>query len=197
MSDQFSQASQPTPYPEVWVYGGFWIRVVAHLVDSLIVWVGLGLLGAIIGPSVSITIFDPQPAGGGGDYSVSYIQPVDYMIMSSTPHVHWHGHGLLEMAWLLLPALYYIIFESSRLQATPGKLLCRMRVTDLNGNRIDFLRATGRYLGKYLSFLILGIGFLMVAWTRRKQGLHDILAGTYVIRRQLEAPPPPVPPAWQ
>ena len=195
MSDQFFQPVPSRPFQEVWTYAGFWMRVVAHLVDSILVWVGLMLLGAIISPSVSITIFDKQPGGGGGDYSVSYIQPADYMIMSNTPHIHWHGHGVLEMAWLVLPALYYILFESSRLQATPGKLLCRMRVTDLHGNRIDALRATGRYLGKYLSLLIFGIGFLMVAWTRRKQGLHDILAGTFVIRRELEAEAPPFPPA--
>jgi uncharacterized RDD family membrane protein YckC len=57
-----------------------------------------------------------------------------------------------------------------------------IRVTDLDGGRISFGRATGRYFGKILSGLILGIGFLMAAFTERKQALHDLLAGTLVVR---------------
>jgi Predicted membrane protein/domain len=57
-----------------------------------------------------------------------------------------------------------------------------MKVTDLNGNRISFERATGRHFAKYLSGIILGIGYIMVGVTERKQGLHDILAGTLVRR---------------
>jgi len=55
-----------------------------------------------------------------------------------------------------------------------------MKVTDLNGNRISFARATGRHFAKWLSTLILWIGFIMVGFTDRKQGLHDMLAGTLV-----------------
>ncbi|WEQ52691.1 RDD family protein [Komagataeibacter oboediens] len=182
---------------DVWTYGGFWIRVVAYLIDSIVLWALLGLLGMLlVPPSLSISIFDPQSTGGsGGDYRISYIQPADYTIVSSTPHLHWNGNGLFELITLLLPAAYYIVFEASSLQATPGKILCRMRVTDLYGNRITALRAAGRYFGKYLSALICGVGFLMVMWTQRKQGLHDILAGTCVIRREARAPAP-LPPQW-
>jgi uncharacterized RDD family membrane protein YckC len=74
-------------------------------------------------------------------------------------------------------------------------------VTDLEGRRIGFGRATGRYFAKILSALILGIGFLMVAFTQRKQGLHDMIAGTLVVRGtapsqapSVPAPPPPPPP---
>lgn len=97
---------------------------------------------------------------------------------------------MFELVSLLLPAAYFIVCEASTLQATPGKIACRMRVTDLYGNRITLLRAAGRYFGKYLSALILGFGFLMVMWTQRKQGLHDILAGTCVIRREARAVAP-------
>jgi uncharacterized RDD family membrane protein YckC len=55
-----------------------------------------------------------------------------------------------------------------------------MKVTDLHGNRISFARATGRHFAKILSTMILFIGFIMVGFTERKQGLHDILAGTLV-----------------
>ena len=72
-------------------------------------------------------------------------------------------------------------FHSSRWQATPGKRACGIKVTDLEGRRIGFGRATSRYLASMLSTLILGIGFLMACWTRRRQALHDKLAGTLVV----------------
>jgi len=77
--------------------------------------------------------------------------------------------------------LYFAICESSAWQATPGKLALGIRVTDLHGARISLPRALGRYPAKYLSALLFGIGFLMVGWTRRKQGLHDMLVGTLVL----------------
>jgi uncharacterized RDD family membrane protein YckC len=94
--------------------------------------------------------------------------------------------------------LYYALMESSARQATLGKMALGIIVTDLEGRRIGFGKATGRHFAKILSALILGIGFLMVAFTQRKQGLHDILAGTLVIRGQAPSvptiPPPPPPP---
>ena len=97
--------------------------------------------------------------------------------------------------------LYYALMESSAKQATLGKMALGIIVTDMEGRRIGFGKATGRYFAKILSALILGIGFLMVAFTQRKQGLHDILAGTLVIKGQapsvpaasVPTPPPPPP----
>ena len=97
--------------------------------------------------------------------------------------------------------LYYALMESSAKQATLGKMALGIIVTDMEGRRIGFGKATGRYFAKILSALILGIGFLMIAFTQRKQGLHDILAGTLVIRGQalsvpaasVPTPPPPPP----
>lgn len=101
------------------------------------------------------------------------------------PHIqvdHWHLPGLL-MA--LVPALYFILFESSRFRATPGKRLCQLEVTTLQGERISIARATVRFLIKaFISFPILHIGVLMVAFTRQKQGLHDLIAGTLVLRAE-------------
>jgi len=77
--------------------------------------------------------------------------------------------------------LYWGLFESSPLQATPGKMVLRIKVTDIEGNRISFWRAVGRYFSKIVSGLILGIGYLMIAFTEKKQGLHDIMAGTLVV----------------
>jgi uncharacterized RDD family membrane protein YckC len=77
--------------------------------------------------------------------------------------------------------LYAAGMESSSKQATLGKMALGIVVTDMEGNRITFMRATGRYFAKIISAIILFIGFVMVAFTRRKQGLHDIMVGTLVV----------------
>jgi len=73
--------------------------------------------------------------------------------------------------------------ESSSKQATFGKLILGLVVTDSAYQRISFGKASGRHFGKLLAGAILGIGFLMVGITDRKQGLHDLMAGTLVIRK--------------
>ena len=84
---------------------------------------------------------------------------------------------------IVIDWLYYSLMESSLNQATLGKMALGLKVTDLNGNRISFGRATGRYFGHYLSALILGIGYLMIAFSEKKQGLHDMIAETLVVKR--------------
>ncbi len=79
--------------------------------------------------------------------------------------------------------MYYSLFEISSLQATPGKLAIGLQVTDLYGEKINFGKATGRFFGRLLSGLILGIGYFMAGFTKEKQTLHDILAGCYVIKK--------------
>ena len=71
---------------------------------------------------------------------------------------------------------------SSSYQATFGKMIFGMKVTDLYGNRVSFARATGRHFAKWLSGMIFFIGYIMAGFTERKQGLHDMLAGTLVRR---------------
>ncbi len=78
--------------------------------------------------------------------------------------------------------LYFALMESSTNQATVGKMALGIKVTDLNGDRISFGRALGRTLAKILSTLILLIGFLMAAFTEKKQGLHDMIASTLVVK---------------
>jgi len=81
---------------------------------------------------------------------------------------------------------------SSNLQATLGKKILGLKVVDLNGNRISFGQATGRFFASILSGLILGIGYLMVAFNPKKQGLHDQIAGTFVIKNMPSGQEPPV-----
>jgi len=77
---------------------------------------------------------------------------------------------------------YFAVMESSPAQGTLGKISLNLRVTDTHGDPITFRRAAFRHVFKILSTLFLGIGWLMAAFTRRKQGLHDLLAGTLVLR---------------
>lgn len=88
---------------------------------------------------------------------------------------------LIPIIWVL-NWLYEALLTSSRWQGTLGKKLLNLRVTDLAGNPVSFGRATARYFGKILSGMTMYIGFIMVAFTERKQGLHDLLASTQVLR---------------
>ena len=162
----------------VWGYAGFWWRVAAWAVDSavlacaeILIQLAFGHSGATHDaaiPSSSIREVIPI-AFSGGDASTS----ASWSVAAS-----W----LLTIASFLVQAAYFALLESSAWQATIGKRVCGLRVTGLNGGRISLARAFGRYFGKFLSALILGLGFLMAGWTRRKQALHDILAETLVVR---------------
>jgi uncharacterized RDD family membrane protein YckC len=79
--------------------------------------------------------------------------------------------------------LYFALMESSQYQATIGKLALGIIVTNMQGQRIGFGQATGRYFGKFISAMMLMIGFMMAGWTEKKQALHDMLAGCLVIRK--------------
>jgi uncharacterized RDD family membrane protein YckC len=84
---------------------------------------------------------------------------------------------------LVIYWLYFAIMESSHFQGTVGKIVLGMKVVDLQGNKISFLKATGRSFGKYLSSIILLIGYIMAAFTEKKQALHDMIAGCLVVKR--------------
>ena len=91
----------------------------------------------------------------------------------------WFGNIVaVPMMWI-----YCVAFESSSRQATPGKMALGIKVTDLNGRRIGFGKATGRSLGKIVSGVIFYIGFIMIAFTEKKQGLHDKMAGCLVVNK--------------
>lgn len=82
---------------------------------------------------------------------------------------------------LIISWLYGALFESSKWQSTPGKKVLGLQVNDIHGHRISFGRATGRHFAKWITGCTLGIGYLMVIWTERKQALHDKIAGTLVL----------------
>jgi uncharacterized RDD family membrane protein YckC len=143
-------------------YAGFWLRFVAYIIDYLVmlvpgivVQVGLGLVTG---------------AAMRGSASQQTIEVVAQLV------------GIL--VGLIIAWLYYALMESSQRQATLGKMALGLVVTDLEGGRLSFGRATGRHFGKIVSLLILGIGYMMAGWTQRKQALHDSMANALVVRRR-------------
>jgi uncharacterized RDD family membrane protein YckC/Tfp pilus assembly major pilin PilA len=116
---------------------------------------------------------------------------VDYLIVSFATGVLLAilapamGAGVAFLLILLAVVLYYVGFESSPLQATPGKLALSIKVTDLEGERIGVGRSLGRYIGKFVSGLTLGIGYIMAFFTSHRQALHDKMANTLVVGKEL------------
>ena len=133
-------------------YAGFWIRLLASVIDTLI----------------SLVVLLPLIAIAGIGWATAYNDAASGVIVF---FANWVA------GWL-----YYALFESGTWQATPGKRLMGLRVTDLAGNRISFGRASGRYFSKILSALVFYVGFIMVGVTSKKQGIHDKLADTLVLR---------------
>jgi uncharacterized RDD family membrane protein YckC len=136
-------------------YGGFWIRFLAAFLDGL-----------IIGIPFSLVQY-------GIEQSLAYAEgSVEEAVLGLT----------FSVASLLIYWPYYALMESSSWQATLGKRALGLIVTDTYGDRITFARATGRYFAEILSALTLLIGYIIAAFHPRKQALHDLIAGTLVIR---------------
>jgi uncharacterized RDD family membrane protein YckC len=89
---------------------------------------------------------------------------------------------LFNLLSFVIGWLYFALMESSERGATVGKMALGLRVVTSNGQRLSFMNATGRYFAKIISAIILGIGFLMIAFTDKKRGLHDMIASTLVIK---------------
>jgi len=113
--------------------------------------------------------------------SIFLILPIFFLSwISSTIGINLPVQALL----LIVTWPYYTLLESSSWQATLGKRMVKIRVTDLQREKMSFGRANARFWSKILSGFILMIGFLMVVFSWKKQGLHDMIAGTIVISTQ-------------
>ena len=138
-------------------YAGFWRRFTAFVIDAVLFSVVQTFISvAVIGGVMTVT-----PGDEAAVFAVVAINLAMFAVM-----------------WL-----YFSLMESSSLQGTLGKMMVGVVVTDVNGDRISFGRASGRYFAKGVSAVILMIGYVMAAFTERKQALHDIIAGCLVIRK--------------
>ena len=145
-------------------FAGFWRRFVANTLDTLVIAAGVGV-------AILLVIF------------------VMFMILPESTHdlpPKWDA-ALTVIGWALaviLPWLYYALMESSGKQATLGKLAMKMAVTDHEGRKVSFGRASGRYWGKAVSWIPLSAGFIMAAVTEKKQALHDLIASTLIVDKR-------------
>lgn len=152
-------------------YAGFWKRVAAYILDIIVLYIPSMLIEKMLGGDAAKSIFEQAVVNAAGDPNATLAAQMQYY------SAMWPAMLLgFIVAWM-----YYAFCESSAWQATVGKLALGLRVTDMQGNRLSLKRALARYPAMILSSLILCIGFLMVAWTRQKQGLHDMIAGTLVL----------------
>jgi uncharacterized RDD family membrane protein YckC len=169
-----SQAVPPVMYAQTTVqYAGFWLRVVAYLIDSVVVSVAFMALFIPFAIMTGLTAVlgnihpgeDPRDVGAvlGGTFFLGLFTVVSLAFLGG---------------WL-----YHAKMESSSWQATLGKKALNLRVTDLYGARISFARASGRHFAKLITGLIpLGVGFMLAGLTERRQALHDMIAGCLVLR---------------
>jgi uncharacterized RDD family membrane protein YckC len=143
-------------------YAGFWIRVAASLLDTVLLIIVTGIPLTLIYGSGYWTSTSEDTVSGFWD-AIFYIVPIVLTV------------------WFWVKYL-----------GTPGKMLLRLRVIDANtGHAVSTAKGVGRYLGYYVSALPLLLGFVWVAFDKRKQGFHDKLAGTYVIRGAAIVPEQP------
>jgi predicted Zn finger-like uncharacterized protein len=139
-------------------YAGFWLRVVACLIDSLAVTLVQGVCGILFGLATNLL----DTGFGGGQ-----------------------NRGIFPLIWLFTTVIglaYYVVFTGACGQ-TLGKMALRIKVVRTDGGDLGYGGAFLREVpGKFISGLILGIGYLMVAFDQRKQGLHDKIAGSLVVK---------------
>ncbi len=148
-------------------YAGFWLRVVAFIIDSIVLSV-LYLL--LILPLYDYLV--PQPAIDTG-FTTQGTTLVQQIWMPDVSQV----------VLLLVGIAYYAVMEASRHQASLGKLALELKVTDAAGDRLSLSRSVLRNASKLISALLLMAGYLAAAFTRRKQAIHDLIAGALVLKR--------------
>ena len=144
------------------VHAGFWKRVAASLIDGVIIGLLGGVVGAAIGGLMGAAFGIRGGLDGGGLAAIQLV---------------------VQLVSLLLTGCYYGWFYASANQATPGKMAIGIKVVRSDGQDCGFWRGFGRYFASILSAILLCIGYLMVAFTERKQALHDMICDTVVVDR--------------
>lgn len=195
-----STSSSTVVTPE---YAGFWRRAVAYLLDTVI----LGISGFVIGGVLYVFLMfvDILPSDinetqaffmGGSFAAVGTVSGVSWSIFLISiyilNYIYWYDYfwwkTIISIAiYVIVPVVwkwfYFTLLESSHRRGTFGKMIMRLAVTDLKGDRLSFGRANSRYWGKTISAIIIGVGFIMAGKTKKKQALHDKMARCLVVKK--------------
>ena len=161
-----AQVSAPLPY------AGFWVRFVASLIDGLILGIPFWIVVMVLIFTLGGFGMMMRRSAGDPRAAAALVAPVIILFF------------LGGLAFMFVEWLYFAGMESSARQATLGKSVMSLRVTNYEGQRISFGHATGRFFAKIISGLIpFAIGYIMAGFTEKKQALHDFIAGTLVLKK--------------
>jgi uncharacterized RDD family membrane protein YckC len=149
--------SQGIYYPSKVNLANFWWRLLAYFIDYVLLITFMAMIGVLLG------------------------------LISVYTGNHWFDSDKEykfeeNLLGIVVFILYHSISESTRIQGSIGKVVCKLKVVNTEGERIDYPKAIGRNLGKILSSLMCGMGFLNIFWDKNRQAWHDQLAKTYIIR---------------
>lgn len=147
---------------------GFWIRVLAAIIDGILAVVLTWIISILINDNTSNQLqhsYNQAP----GEWSASF----EYM--ASTSEV---------IANLIYGIIFVIIFTATQYKGSPGKLICRIQVVNPDMSKIGIGKSIGRYFSYILSGMIFMVGFMMAGWTKEKRALHDMICNTRVVYRE-------------
>lgn len=142
-------------------FAGFWLRLAAGVIDNIFIAIISLIPALILGYLIGTSMANKADAA-----------EIDAIIT-----------GISYPLVIIIGWLYFSILESSKYNATFGKKILGIIVVDTEGNSISFARSSGRFFGKFLSTATLLIGYFIIGSTKKKQALHDILAGCLVVYR--------------
>ena len=153
----FQRIQEGAELPGEFVYGGFFVRLGAKIIDGIIMWVLNSAVGALLGLAVGALVPDRRTG-----------------LLLST--------GLGMVLGIVIGATYATLFLG-RFGATPGKMALGLKVVRPDGSPISYARACGRHFSEWISGMLFGIGYLMAAFDEEKRSLHDRICDTRVVRR--------------
>ena len=153
-------------------YAGFWLRFAALIIDGIIVGCAQAF---IIVPILGVMGFNFASNMQDGEMSEAEAVGMVASMMATM--------GTTILISGIIGILYYVLMETSKFQGTVGKIALGIKVTDMNGGKLDFSKSLIRNLSKIISGIILYIGYIMAGFTEKKQALHDMIASTLVVKK--------------
>jgi uncharacterized RDD family membrane protein YckC len=152
-------------------YAGFWKRLVAIIIDGIIIGIVQTFIFVPILGALGFGFFNSQPDLSNPEEAAGMLGAM------------MAAFGAIWILSLVIQVLYYTFMESSKFQASVGKMALGIIVTDMNGAKLDFSKALIRNLCRIISNFTMLIGYIIAGFTEKKQALHDIIAGTLVVNK--------------